>query len=64
MEQYKMQGDIKATHELQRLFYNFCSLVNHLEIQDEIDKQNISLMGVMESNGDSTKELKDRNSIM
>jgi len=37
--------------DLQRLFYNFCSLVNHLEIQDEIDKQNISLMGVMENNG-------------
>ena len=33
-------------NEIQKLVYNFCSLVNHLQIQDEIDKQNISLMGI------------------
>lgn len=41
-----MRSEFANIKDLQRLFYNFCSLVNHLEIQDEIDKQNISLMGV------------------
>lgn len=30
-------------------FIQFCSLVNHLQIQDELDKQSISLLGVKES---------------
>lgn len=45
--------------DLQRLFYNFCSLMNHLSIQDEIDKQNISLLGTketaMDENGQQIK---------
>ena len=41
----KTQDKIKQTQDIQRLFYNFCSLLNHLAIQDEIDKQNISLLG-------------------
>ena len=42
----EMVQENNKIHELQRSFYNFCSLVNHLQIQDEIDKQNISLMGI------------------
>jgi hypothetical protein len=50
--------------DLLRLFYNFCSLVNHLEIQDEIDKQNISLMGVQENSGENPGALRERGSII
>lgn len=35
--------------EIEKKFYNFCSLINHLQIQEEIDKQNISLMGLQEN---------------
>lgn len=35
---------------MEKKFYNFCSLINHLQIQEEIDKQNISLMGLQEGN--------------
>lgn len=37
-------------YDIMKSYYNFCSLLNHLSIQDEIDKQNISLMGVSENN--------------
>jgi hypothetical protein len=43
--QKKFNEKIKELKATQRMFYNFCSLVNHLSIQDEIDKQNISLLG-------------------
>ena len=45
-------------------YYNFCSLLNHLSIQDEIDKQNISLMGVSENNPETPFNNKQRNSIV
>ncbi len=48
----KLEAKLQEQYDLQRLFYNFCSLINHLSIQDEIDKQNISLMGTKESNSD------------
>ncbi len=38
--------------------------MNHLEIQDEIDKQNISLMGVQENNSDNPAQTKEKNSIL
>ena len=34
-------------------FIKFCSLVNHLQIQDELDKQSISLFGVKETFNDN-----------
>lgn len=49
---------------VQKGFYNFCSLVNHLQIQDEIDKQNISLMGVSENNSEDVSGGKQRSSII
>ena len=52
----------KKILEVQKGFYNFSSLVNHLQIQDEIDKQNISLMGVNESS--SEEVMKSKNSII
>lgn len=46
-------------------YYNFCSLLNHLSIQDEIDKQNISLMGVSENNSeDAGSYTRNKNSIV
>lgn len=33
-------------------FIKFCSLVNHLQIQDELDKQSISLFGIKETFND------------
>jgi hypothetical protein len=39
-------------------------LINHLEIQDEIDKQNISLMGVSENNSEDAAALRGKNSIV
>jgi hypothetical protein len=33
-------------------FIKFCSLINHLQIQDELDKQSISLFGIKESFND------------
>ena len=30
----RLRVEFNALKDLQRLFYNFCSLVNHLEIQD------------------------------
>ena len=50
--------------EIQKGFYNFCSLVNHLQIQDEIDKQNISLMGVSENNSEDAGGARQKNSII
>jgi hypothetical protein len=42
-------------------FIQFCSLVNHLQIQDELDKQSISLLGVKESfNEDAASGLPNR----
>lgn len=65
---YKMLEDNSEEHqkigELQKGFYNFCSLVNHLQIQDEIDKQNISLMGVSENNSEEVSVNRPRNSII
>lgn len=45
-------------------YYNFCSLLNHLCIQDEIDKQNISLMGVSENNPEMPLTNGQKNSII
>lgn len=51
-----------TVQDIQRMLYNFCSLVNHLQIQDEIDKQNISLMGVMDTT--SYPSGKDKSSVL
>lgn len=51
-------------NDIQRSFYNFCSLVNHLQIQDEIDKQNISLMGINENSEEANVASRNRNSII
>ena len=45
--------EIQGLKQIQKSLYNFCSLVNHLQIQDEIDKQNISLMGLQENSAES-----------
>lgn len=38
--------------------------MNHLQIQDEIDKQNISLMGINENSEDSMMANRNKNSIV
>ncbi len=48
----QLAGCQQAEGQLQdsvRDLYNFCSVLNHLVIQDEIDKQNVSLMGLKET---------------
>lgn len=49
--------------DLEKKFYNFSSLMNHLQIQDEIDKQNISLMGIQD-NMSSIGNHNNKNSIV
>ena len=38
--------------------------MNHLQIQDEIDKQNISLMGINENSEDPMLTNRNKNSII
>lgn len=45
----EVQVELKKNSENMFSFIQFCSLVNHLQIQDELDKQSISLLGVKES---------------
>ena len=42
-------NEMGLVKERMAMFMRFCSLMNHLQIQDELDKQSISLFGIKET---------------